>query len=76
MIDKLDAETVDDGKAHPFTVALMKELRAKYDTAVMNCVYASGHNTLTDGALRSMLGRAHALLETMDLIAKAKGKTE
>ena len=76
MIDKLDAETVDEGKQHPFVVALMKELRAKYDTAVSDCVYASAHNTLTDGALRSRLGRASALLETMELIAKAKGRTE
>jgi len=71
MIDKLDAETVDEGKAHPFVVALVKELQEKLLTLSLSAEAASD-----ESAAWRLLGRAAATREVIHAIARAKGRTE
>ncbi len=70
MIEKLDSEMVDDGKRHPFVVALMKELRAKREAYSLEAESASAESTWR------CLGRSSAYREVIRMIEAAKGISE
>ncbi len=70
MIDKLDAETVQAGKEHPFVLALLKELRARRDNLQLAA------ESPTHGTPAHTLGKLSALRDVMTTIENAKGRDE
>lgn len=72
MIDRLPAAEVEDGKEHPFVVALMKELRDKHAAAALAMESAG----MTHDAVKWHAGRCATLREIVDMIGRAKGKDD
>jgi hypothetical protein len=75
VIDKLPAEVVLQGREHPFVVALVKELRVKRESALLEVEGIATSNAV-DGAVRAVLGRCRAIHEVIRMIEQAKGKAE
>jgi hypothetical protein len=73
VIERLDAGTVEEWKAHPATVAFLEGLRAQANDTALALVRrgAAGEEV---AAVYAMAGRAQQLFEIIDRIKNAKGK--
>ena len=75
IADRLPATLVAEGRDHPFTRAILLEIRARRDSA-LSAIEVSGTDGSADGKLRAFAGRAAAFREIIDLITRAKGRDD
>lgn len=71
----LSQELIDEGREHPFTEALVKELRVMHDV-LLDKLRDGLANDGSEGLLRAQAGRAAALAEVIRLIKTTEGQDE
>lgn len=70
-LERLGAETIEDGQEHPFTEALVREL-VKRRTTALHLLEGSTPST-SEAYLRTHAARAAAFKEVIDLINGVRG---
>jgi hypothetical protein len=74
VIDKLPASLVEDGREHPFTSALVRDITSRR-TAALQAIEGMALTGAPE-TLRYHAARAAAFREVIDVISNAKGSEE
>ena len=76
MIDALDEDVVDEGKRHPFVVALVRELKAKLEVLRVAAEAGAFNGMAADGTGRANNAAAFTIRDVIRMIETAKGRPE
>lgn len=73
---RLDQDTIDDGRAHPFVEEVINELRRREAAHVKRLIDLASTGEASAALMSSVGGRCNGLREALSVITSAQEKPE